>query len=159
MTKNAPATTPPKVPFSRHLHRLCLGAGQKHAEVERPQVLALGDPALLLDQFSMHDRDLARRPTEVDEPELHPEPESLPEANRLGLSLHLLRGLRCHLHLLHLMTRQFKTGGSVTTVTLRCQGSERRGTRPILTISRNCGYSAGVLRHRREHGREQTSST
>src|SRR5215212_5191308 len=107
----------------------------------------------------MHDGDLARGPPEVDEPELHPEPERLPEANRLSLRLHLLRGLRCHLHLLHFMTGQFRTGYSVTTVTLRCQGFERRGAPPILTISCNCGYSAEVLRHQRDPGSNQTSST
>jgi len=46
---------------------LRLGSWQKHAEVERPQVLPLRDPTLLLDQFPMHDRDLPRRPPEVDE--------------------------------------------------------------------------------------------
>src|SRR5215218_4705992 len=107
----------------------------------------------------MHDGDLTRRPPEVDEPELHPEPEGFPEADRLGLRLHSLRGFCCHLHLLHLMTGQLKIGDSVTTVTLRCQGSERRGTPPILTISCNCGYSVEVLRYRREHGRNQTSTT
>jgi hypothetical protein len=34
----------------------------------------------------VHDGDLAGRTPEVDETELHPEPESLPEADRLGLA-------------------------------------------------------------------------
>ena len=63
---------------------LGLRTRKEHAEVERPQVLALRDPPFPLDQLAVHDGDLARRPPEVDEPELHPEPESLPEADRLG---------------------------------------------------------------------------
>jgi hypothetical protein len=46
----------------------------------------------------VHDGDLAGRPPEVDEPELDPEPEGLPEANRLGLTgtVLLRNGLGIH---------------------------------------------------------------
>src|SRR5215216_3261965 len=66
-------------------HLLGLRARKEHAEVERPQVLALGDPPFPLDQLAVHDGDLARRSPEVDKTKLHPEPEGLPEAYRLGL--------------------------------------------------------------------------
>src|SRR5215211_4528902 len=66
---------------------LGLRARQQHAEVERPQVLALGDPPFPLDQLPVHDRDLARRPPEVDKTKLHPEPESFPEPERLDFRL------------------------------------------------------------------------
>jgi hypothetical protein len=39
----------------------------------------------------VHDGDLSGGTTEVYEPELHPEPESLPEAHRLGLAGTVLR--------------------------------------------------------------------
>ncbi len=67
---------------------LGLGTGQEHAEVERPQILLLGDPALLLDQLPVHDRDLPRRTPEVDETQPYPEPERLPEPYGLGPTLH-----------------------------------------------------------------------
>src|SRR5215217_3341381 len=61
---------------------LRLGTGQHHAEVERPQILALGDPTFPIHQLAVHDGDLSRRPPEVDEPELYPEPERLPKPDR-----------------------------------------------------------------------------
>jgi hypothetical protein len=44
---------------------LGLGAGQQHAEVERMQEALFADPALLLDQDAVHDRDLAGRAAEA----------------------------------------------------------------------------------------------
>ena len=61
---------------------LRLGAGEEHAEVQGAQELALRDPPLLLDQLAVHYRDLARGTPEVDEPELDPEPQRLPEPYR-----------------------------------------------------------------------------
>ena len=46
---------------------LRLGAGEQHAVVERVQESRLVDPAAALDQFVVHDRDLARRAAETDE--------------------------------------------------------------------------------------------
>ncbi len=66
---------------------LGLGPGQEHAEVEGPQVLPLRDPPPPLHQLAVHDRDLARRPPEVYEPELYPKPEGLPKTYSLGASL------------------------------------------------------------------------
>src|SRR5688572_18775599 len=84
---------PPDV--GRHL--LGFRTGKEHAEVQRPQVLPLGDPPLLLHQLAVHDRDLSRRSPEVDEAELYPEPKGLPEAHRLGLPGTVLRnGLGIH---------------------------------------------------------------
>jgi hypothetical protein len=56
----------PPTDVGRYL--LSLGSGQKHAEVQRPQELPLRNPTLPLDQLLVHDRDLARRTAEVDEP-------------------------------------------------------------------------------------------
>src|SRR5215216_2938313 len=97
ITKNEPATIPHRPvqpPPDIRSDLLGLGTGQEHAEVERSQVLLLGDPALLLHQLFVHDGDLASRATEVYEPELHPKPERLPEPDRLDL-----RSLLCHLRL------------------------------------------------------------
>jgi hypothetical protein len=44
------------------LHRL--GPGQEHAEAQRLQVLLFGEPAAVLDQFAVHQRDLRRRAAE-----------------------------------------------------------------------------------------------
>src|SRR5829696_1042490 len=85
---------------------LRLGAGQEHAEVERPQILLLRDPTLLLHQLAVHDGDLAGGSPEVYEPELYPEPERLPEPYRLGSGFRAFRGFGFHLHLLHLVTGQ-----------------------------------------------------
>jgi hypothetical protein len=60
----------------------------------------------------VHDGDLAGRPPEVDETKLHPEPESLPEADRLGLSP-LFRLLFTHV----ISTDQVNNSANVTTVT------------------------------------------
>src|SRR5215208_8089929 len=77
---------------------LSLGTGKEHAEVQRPQVLALRDPPLSLHKLAVHDGDLASRTPEVDESELHPEPEGLPETYGLRLPGTILSrdGLRIH---------------------------------------------------------------
>ena len=59
----------------RELKRL--GARQQDAEIERIQVGALVDPAPLLDEFAMHDRDLCDRPAEGDQPKPEPVSERL----------------------------------------------------------------------------------
>ena len=59
---------------------LRLGARQHHAVRERVQEAALADPAPLLDQRAMHDRDLAGGSAEADEPQLEPEPCRLAQA-------------------------------------------------------------------------------
>ena len=98
ITKKEPADPPyrpvqPPPDVRRHL--LGLRARQQHAEVERPQILALGDPPFPLDQLPVHDGDLTSRPPEVDETKLHPEPEGFPEPDRLDLHP-LLRHLGLH---------------------------------------------------------------
>ena len=45
---------------------LRLGAGQQHAVVQRVQEPVLADPALLLDEDAVHDRDLAGRSAEAE---------------------------------------------------------------------------------------------
>ena len=67
---------------------------QHHAVVERVQEPLLADPAAALDQFGMHQRDLARRATETDEAELEPEAERLGERHLRGCLHRCLR--RCH---------------------------------------------------------------
>ena len=64
---------------------LRLGPGQQHAVVERVQEAPLGNPALLLDQLAVHDRDLAGGPAEADEAQPEPEPEGLAQR-------HVMRG-------------------------------------------------------------------
>ncbi len=58
---------------------LRLGAGQHHAVVQRVQEAAFGNPAPVIDQLLMHDRNLAGRTAEADEAELEPEQESFAE--------------------------------------------------------------------------------
>src|SRR5215203_2288755 len=96
---------------------LRLRTGQEHAEVERPQVLLLRNPTLPLDQLAVHDRDLASGTAEVDEPELHPEPESLPEADRLGLAGTILTHGGLGIHVISTTLVNNTNRGRVTTVT------------------------------------------
>ena len=83
MTKNAPATIPPEravhEPADVGRELLRLGTGQQHAVVERVQEALLADPAAPVDELAVHDRDLAGRSAEGDEPELHPEAKGLGE--------------------------------------------------------------------------------
>src|SRR5438067_1049172 len=69
---------PPDV--SRQLRRL--GTRQTQAVVERVQEARLGDPAFLLDQLAMHDRDLSGRAAEADPAELPPIGECLAARRR-----------------------------------------------------------------------------
>ena len=59
---------------------LRFGSGQEHAEVERVEKTRLTDPAFLLDQLGLHDRDLPGRSAEANEPELEPEAEGFAES-------------------------------------------------------------------------------
>ncbi len=68
--------------IGRELHRL--RAGQKHAEVQCRQIARLVDPALLVDDDAMHERDLARRAAKRDEPDLGPHLQSVGEWRALG---------------------------------------------------------------------------
>ena len=52
---------------------LRLRARQHHAVIERVQKTLLGNPALLLNQFAVHDRNLPRRSAKTDETQLKPE--------------------------------------------------------------------------------------
>ena len=56
---------------------LRLGPRQQHAVVERVQEPALRNPALLLDQDAVHDRDLAGRTAEAQARDAQPDPERL----------------------------------------------------------------------------------
>ena len=51
------------------------------------------DPASAFHQLGVHDGDLPCRAAKTDEPQLQPEPERLPEADRLGSLEHLVDGL------------------------------------------------------------------
>lgn len=46
----------------------------------------LGNPAPVLDQFLMHDRNLSGRTAKADKTQLHPEPERLLQGTGLGLT-------------------------------------------------------------------------
>jgi hypothetical protein len=63
---------------------LRLRPGQEHAVVERMQKAALADPALLLDQDAVHDRDLPGRPAEAQRGDPGPDAERLAERNAVG---------------------------------------------------------------------------
>ena len=71
----APGTVQQPADVGRELLRL--GARQQHAVVQRVQEPRLADPALLLDQDPVHQRDLARRPAEAEQPDLEPGPGGL----------------------------------------------------------------------------------
>jgi hypothetical protein len=58
---------------------LRLRAWQQHAKVQRVQKARLANPAALLYQLGLHDRDLPRGTAEADESELQPEAERLRE--------------------------------------------------------------------------------
>jgi hypothetical protein len=51
------------------------GPRQEHAEIQRVEEAALADPASLLHQLRLHDRDLPSRTAEADEAKLQPEAE------------------------------------------------------------------------------------
>lgn len=74
-----PARRPVEQPADVDRELLCLGPRQEHAVVEGVEEPLVADPALLIDERVVHDRDLARRPTEVDEAELGPVAEGLRE--------------------------------------------------------------------------------
>jgi hypothetical protein len=46
------------------------GPGEQHAKVECVEEPVVADPTAFLDQLAVHDRDLAGRSAETDEPEL-----------------------------------------------------------------------------------------
>ena len=72
---------------------LRLRARQEHAVVEGMQKPALGDPALLLDQDAVHDRDLTGRAAETERGDPQPDPKGLRKRNAvLGFDP---CGLRC----------------------------------------------------------------
>ena len=60
---------------------LRLGAGQEHAVVQGMQEPVLADPALLLDDDAVHDRDLAGGSAEAEQRDARPDPERLAEAD------------------------------------------------------------------------------
>ena len=65
----APAMQPP-AEIGRELLRL--RPRQQHAEIQRMEEMALRNPLPPLYQLPVHDRDLPRRTTETDQPELEP---------------------------------------------------------------------------------------
>ena len=56
---------------------LCLGARQQHAVVEGVEETALVDPAMLIHQFAMHQRDLPGRPPERQDADAGPDTDRL----------------------------------------------------------------------------------
>ena len=58
---------------------LRLRSRQQHAVVERVQEARLVDPALLVDDDPVHQRDLAGGPAEAEQADLQPRPERLAE--------------------------------------------------------------------------------
>src|SRR5215212_3294179 len=93
---------PVQAPANISRDLLGLRSGKEHAEVQGPQVLFLRNPALVFDQFTVHDRDLSGGTPEVDKPKLYPEPKRLPETNGLGFGLRTtFDSFSLHVHLLY----------------------------------------------------------
>ena len=63
---------------------LRLRARQQHAVVERVQEPALRNPALLLDQDAVHDRDLAGRAAEAQHRDAQPDPKRLAQRHAVS---------------------------------------------------------------------------
>ena len=80
-TKSTPATSPPRAPMQQPAdvgrELLRLGPGQQHAVVERVQEARLADPALLVDEHAVHQRDLTGRAAEAEQADLRPGAERL----------------------------------------------------------------------------------
>ena len=87
------APSPMQQPSDIGCELLRLRPGQQHAVVEGMQESSFTDPASAFHQLGVHDGDLPCRAAKTDEPQLQPEPERLPEADRLGSLEHLVDGL------------------------------------------------------------------
>jgi hypothetical protein len=83
-TREDAALHPVQQPTHVDRELLCLGSGQQHAVVQRVQEPPVADPPAALHELLVHDRDLARRPAEVDKPELDPEPRRDRERHPMG---------------------------------------------------------------------------
>ena len=72
---------------------LSLGAGEQHAVVEGVQESALPDPAFLVDQGALHDRDLPGRSAEGLQARSEPRLDGLPERDHVTSGRHFAGGL------------------------------------------------------------------
>ncbi|CEP74680.1 hypothetical protein MS6671_pA0010 (plasmid) [Klebsiella pneumoniae] len=86
---------------------LSFRTGQHHTEIECVEKTGLGNPAPVLDQFLMHDRNLSGRTAKADKTQLHPEPERLLQGDRLGLNVFLCQ--RQQLRFVHHGRTSFQT--------------------------------------------------
>lgn len=77
------APSPMHQPADIRSQLLRLGARKHHAVIECMQEAPFGDPAPVLDQLLMHDRNLPGWTTKADETHLQPEGECLPKINGL----------------------------------------------------------------------------
>jgi hypothetical protein len=78
--QTAPRTLQQPAHVGREL--LCFGSRQQHAIVERVQETGFTDPALLVDEDAVHDRDLAGRATERQQADAHPGARGFGEGGR-----------------------------------------------------------------------------
>ena len=62
---------------------MSLWAGEEHAVVERVQEAPLAEPMFFLDQYAVHDRDLAGGTAEAQRRDTNPRPECFAERNRI----------------------------------------------------------------------------
>ncbi len=76
--KPAERAVQPPADIGGELHGL--GPRQQHAEIQRMQEAVLGDPAPLLDEHAVHQRDLAGRSAEGQHADLRPDGEGLLES-------------------------------------------------------------------------------
>ncbi len=112
----------PPADIGRELHRL--GAGEKHAEIQCRQIARLVDPALLVDDDAMHERDLAGRAAKREKPDLGP---------------HLQRFSECR------MARRSGKASSVMLAPLqRFQRANSLGIDDACPERQPCGYSAAL---------------
>ena len=84
--QHAPATRPPRMPLRvSRCRRPAVGlrAGQEHAVVEGMQEPLGADPAALLDQLTLHDRDLAGWAAEGLQRDGEPGPDGLAEGHQV----------------------------------------------------------------------------
>ena len=82
--KPAHGAVQPPADISRKLHGF--GAGQQHAEIERAKELVLADPAMLIHQHAVHQRDLTGWAAERQDADLRPDGECFFEGRSNALA-------------------------------------------------------------------------
>src|SRR5215207_9008857 len=87
------AQRPVQTPTDVGGHLLSFRSGKEHAKVQGPQVLALRNPALLFDQFAVHDSDLSSGPPKLMNPSFTQNQNASLKLTSLVLASSVLTGL------------------------------------------------------------------